>query len=83
MGLTTTATPLTKIALVAPPVFNTTAEASAAKSNLPSLESVKGSLALEHNQLAEGLSPGLQAHRPLRQVAVANVPSLLVHHPRP
>src|SRR5215475_11290626 len=51
------------------------------KVELALLEPVKGSLVLEHKQLAKALSPGLQAHRPLRQVAVANMPPLLVHYP--
>src|SRR5262249_13431670 len=51
------------------------------KAELARLEAVKGTLVLEHKQLTEGLSSGLQAPRSLRQVAVANAPPLLVPYP--
>ena len=66
---------------MATPDFSTTAEAPAAKPNCARLEAVQGGLTLEHEELAEALAPHLRAHRPLGQVAVANVLAPLVHHP--
>src|SRR5262245_36769843 len=44
-------------------------------------EAVRGGLVLEHEELAEALSPGLQAHRPLRHIAVTDVLTPLAHYP--